>query len=194
MIYGMGVVKGMILTLKHVFRPAITVNYPEQEREVPARARTNLLWFEERCTGCSTCAQACPDGCILVETSPRSDGTLEIDRYEIDFRICMYCGLCTEACPYQAIQAGGRYNDAVYLFENMYRDRDTLTGEAQKYLAETDGRYPNGQLQDSIPLITSMPTARSRVDVSGLDETPGPQRLQGRHNSPIRIAPKEEVN
>ena len=69
MIYGMGVVKGMLLTLKHVFRPAITVNYPEQQREVPARARTNLLWFEERCTGCSTCAQACPDGCILVETS-----------------------------------------------------------------------------------------------------------------------------
>ena len=187
MIYGMGVVKGMLLTLKHVFRPAITVNYPEQEREVPARARTNLLWFEERCTGCSTCAQACPDGCILVETSPRSDGTLEIERYEIDFRICMYCGLCTEACPYQAIQAGGRYNDAVYLFENMYRDRDSLTEEAQKYLTETDGRYPNGQSQDSIPLITSMPTARSRVDVSGLEEAPGPQRLQGRHNSPIRI-------
>ena len=26
---------------------------------------------------------------------------------EIDFRICMYCGLCTEACPYEAIQPGG---------------------------------------------------------------------------------------
>ena len=76
----------------------------------------------------------------------------------------------------------------------MYRDRDSLTEEAQKYLTETDGRYPNGQSQDSIPLITSMPTARSRVDVSGLEEAPGPQRLQGRHNSPIRIAPKEEID
>ena len=192
MIYGMGVVKGMLLTLKHVFRPAITVNYPEQQREVPARARTNLLWFEERCTGCSTCAQACPDGCILVETSPREDGTLNIERYEIDFRICMYCGLCTEACPYQAIQAGGRYNDAVYIFENMYRDRNALTKEAQEYLSGTNGAYPNGQQQDSEPLLTSMPTARSRVNVSGLGESAGPQRLQGRHNSPIPIAPKNE--
>ena len=173
----------MLLTLKHVFRPAITVNYPEQQREVPVRARTNLLWFEERCTGCSTCAQACPDGCILVQTSPRPDGTLNIDRYEIDFRICMYCGLCTEACPYQAIQAGGRYDDAVYIFENMYRDRDALTREAQTYLAGTSGRYPNGQVQEAIPLITALPTARSRVEVAGASGPFGPQRLPGRHDS-----------
>jgi NADH-quinone oxidoreductase chain I len=180
MAYGIGVAKGMLLTLQHVFRPPITVNYPEQQREVPVRARTNLLWFEERCTGCSTCAQACPDGCILVQTAPREDGTLEIERYEIDFRICMYCGLCTEACPYQAIQSGGRYDDAVYVFENMYRDRDTLTREARTYLHEHDGRYPNGQTQDENPLLTSMPTARSRVDVAGEDGPLGPQHFARR--------------
>jgi formate hydrogenlyase subunit 6/NADH:ubiquinone oxidoreductase subunit I len=180
MAYGKGVVKGMLLTLQHVFKPPITVNYPEYQREVPVRARTNLLWFEERCTGCSTCAQACPDGCILVQTSPREDGTLEIERYEIDFRICMYCGLCTEACPYQAIQAGGRYDDAEYIFENMYRNRETLTSEAQQYLTSTDGRYPNGQTQNENPLITAMPTARSRIDVAGAVGPLGPQHLAAR--------------
>ncbi len=180
MAYGTGVMRGMLMTLRHVFRPAITVDYPEQQRDIPVRARTNLLWFQERCTGCSTCAQACPDGCILVETAPRADGTLEIVRYEIDFRICMYCGLCTEACPYQAIQAGGRYDDAVYVFENMYRDRDALTREAQAYLKSSDGRYPNGQEQELIPLVTSMPTARSRVPVAGAGGPFGPQRLPGK--------------
>ena len=178
--YGMGIVRGMLVTLQHLARPPITVNYPETERNVPERARTNLLWFEERCTGCSTCAQACPDGCILVQTSPRADGTLNIDRYEIDFRICMYCGLCTEACPYQAIQSGGRYDDAVYVFENMYRDRDALSREAQEYLRSKGGRYPNGQTQDQNPLRTSMPTARSRVPVAGVDGPFGPQRLPGK--------------
>jgi NADH-quinone oxidoreductase subunit I len=178
--YGMGVVRGMVVTLQHVFRPPITVNYPEYQRDIPVRARTNLLWFEERCTGCSTCAQACPDGCILVETAPRTDGTLEIKRYEIDFRICMYCGLCTEACPYQAIQAGGRYDDAQYLFEDMYRDRVALTNEAQRYLEKTAGRYPNGQTQEMNPLRTSMPTARSRVNVAGVGGPFGPQRLPGK--------------
>ena len=177
MAYGLGVVKGMLLTLQHVFKPPITVNYPEYERDIPVRARTNLLWFEERCTGCSTCAQACPDGCILVQTSPREDGTLEIERYEIDFRICMYCGLCTEACPYQAIQAGGRYNDAQYIFENMYRNKESLTNEAKEYLKSTDGEYPNGQTQEDNPLITATPTARSRVNTAGVDVPIGHQRL-----------------
>ncbi len=180
MAYGVGIARGLIVTFKHIFKPPITVSYPEEERRVPVRARTNLLWFEERCTGCSTCAQACPDGCILVQTSPRADGTLNVDRYEIDFRICMYCGLCTEACPYQAIQAGGRYDDAVYVFEHMYRDRTALTREAQLYMEKTGGRYPNGQEQAQQPLVTEMPTARSRVPVAGADGPFGPQHLHSR--------------
>ena len=175
--YGTGVMRGMLLTLRHIIRPPITVEYPEVERNVPERARTNLLWFEERCTGCSTCAQACPDGCILVQTSPRDDGSLNIERYEIDFRICMYCGLCTEACPYQAIQSGGRYDDAVYVFEDMYRDREALTREAQAYLEGSDGRYPNGQTQEENPLRTALPTARSRVPAAGASGPFGPQHL-----------------
>ena len=112
---------------------------------MPPRARTNLLWFDERCTGCSTCAQACPDGCILVATSPREDGSLNKDRYEIDFRLCMFCGLCVEACPFEAIQAGGPFDDAVYVFDDMYRDKDTLTRMAQAYLESHDYTYPNGK-------------------------------------------------
>ena len=108
------------------------------------------------------------------------DGTLNIDRYEIDFRICMYCGLCTEACPYQAIQAGGRYDDAVYVFENMYRNRESLTREAKTYMAKTDGRYPNGQTQELSPTRTEMPTAKSRIPGAGVDGPFGPQHLHSR--------------
>ena len=143
--YGLGIAKGLLMTLRHLFRRPFTVQYPEEVRHVPPRARTNLLWFDERCTGCSTCAQACPDGCILVATSPREDGSLNKDRYEIDFRLCMFCGLCVEACPYEAIQAGGPFDDAVYVFDDMYRDKDTLTRMAQAYLESHDYTYPNGK-------------------------------------------------
>ncbi len=142
--YGIGIARGMMVTIKHLRRPPFTVQFPEETRPIPPRARTNLLWFEERCTGCSTCAQACPDGCILVDTSQSPDGTRSIDRYEIDFRICMYCGLCTEACPYQAIQSGGRLDDAVYDFEGMYKNKHALTALAQEYLAAHNQTYPNG--------------------------------------------------
>ena len=143
--YGLGVLRGMAITLRRAFTAPITVQYPEEERIIPLRARTNLVWFEERCTGCSTCAQACPDGCILVETSPGEDRSFNVERYEIDFRLCMYCGLCVEACPYEAIQAGGPLDDAAVVFDHLHRNKETLTGLAQRYLQENGNVYPNGR-------------------------------------------------
>ncbi|MCH7838370.1 MAG: 4Fe-4S binding protein [Chloroflexi bacterium] len=153
--YGLGIAKGMWVTFKHIFKPTFTIQYPEEVRPIPQNARTNLVWFEERCTGCSTCAQACPDGCILVATSPAEDGSLNIDRYEIDFRICMYCGLCTEACPYDAIQSGGTWKDVTDDFDSMYRDKQALTKFAHEHLKESGFQYPNGMQapQDVIKLI-----------------------------------------
>ena len=86
-----------------------------------------------------------PDGCILVHTAPNPDGTLEKLRYEIDFRICMYCGLCVEACPYQAIQCGGTMEDAVYEFDTMYKDKHDLTRLAHEFLRRNGYEYPHGQ-------------------------------------------------
>ena len=164
--FGTGIAKGMMVTLRTLFRTPFTTQYPEEIRPVPVNARTNLLWFEERCTGCSTCAQACPDGCILVQTSPREDGSLNVDRYEIDFRLCMYCGLCVEACPYEAIQAGGPLNDATYDFNSLYRDKHRLTEMAQEHLHGHDWTYPNAKKaprRDEKPLHVGLPVERDRT-------------------------------
>jgi NADH-quinone oxidoreductase subunit I len=163
-VYGLGIAKGLFTTLKHLIRPPFTVQYPEEMRPIPPRARTSLLWFEERCTGCSTCAQACPDGCILVVTSPAENGSLNKDRYEIDFRICMYCGLCTEACPYRAIQPGGPVEDVAYDFHHLYRDKHALTRMAHKYLREHDFIYPHGERapREVIELVQAQETASIR--------------------------------
>jgi NADH-quinone oxidoreductase subunit I len=75
---------------------------------------------------------------------PDAEGRRNIDRYEIDFRICMYCGLCTEACPYEAIQPGGPLDDAVTVFDEMYRDKHALTRMAETFLQTHENTYPNG--------------------------------------------------
>lgn len=51
MAYGTGIAKGMGLTLRSLFRPVATIEFPEEVRPIPVYARTNLVWFEERCTG-----------------------------------------------------------------------------------------------------------------------------------------------
>jgi ferredoxin len=66
---GLGIVKGMALTLRRFFEPKVTVRYPEVRVDVPHkfRGRLQLLydeWGTLKCETCFQCAQACPIECI----------------------------------------------------------------------------------------------------------------------------------
>ncbi len=69
----------------------------------------------KNCTGCSKCALACPNKCIEMtpvdppiytwELQARAKGKepRPLKFPEIYFGRCMFCGLCTEACPFEAL-------------------------------------------------------------------------------------------
>lgn len=66
---GLGIAKGMALTLRRFFEPKATIMYPEDRRDVPPkfRGRLQLLydeWGTLKCETCFQCAQACPIECI----------------------------------------------------------------------------------------------------------------------------------
>jgi ferredoxin len=66
---GLGIAKGMALTLRRFFEPKATIMYPEQPADVAAkfRGRLQLLydeWGTLKCETCFQCAQACPIECI----------------------------------------------------------------------------------------------------------------------------------
>lgn len=66
---GLGVVKGMILTLRRMFQAPVTIRYPEVPADVAVhyRGRLQLLYDEHgalKCETCFQCAQACPVECI----------------------------------------------------------------------------------------------------------------------------------
>ena len=66
---GLGLAKGMALTLRRFFEPKVTVKYPEDRRDPPHkfRGRLQLLydeWGTIKCETCFQCAQACPIECI----------------------------------------------------------------------------------------------------------------------------------
>ena len=116
--YGTGIAKGMLVTLTNLMRRPFTVQYPEERLPQHPRFRgEDFVWFEERCTGCASCAKACPMGIIRIVTEPSGRQTPEGERYglkvfDIELARCMFCGLCVEACPYDAIHLGSGFERA----------------------------------------------------------------------------------
>ena len=120
-IYLWNIAKGMIITLKHLFKKKATISYPEEKRPFSAVFRgLHVLNRDEegreRCTACGLCAVACPAEAITMEAAEREIGEENLyreekyaARYEINMLRCIFCGLCEEACP----------KDAIYLTETF---------------------------------------------------------------------------
>ena len=100
--------QGMGLTLKYMFKPKYTVNYPFEKfpQSVRFRGLHALRRYpngEERCIACKLCEAVCPALAITIDAEPREDGSRRTTRYDIDLFKCIYCGFCEEACPVDAI-------------------------------------------------------------------------------------------
>ncbi|MGD0122881.1 MAG: NAD(P)H-dependent oxidoreductase subunit E [Candidatus Limnocylindrales bacterium] len=69
LIPGLGIAKGMALTMRRFFAPKATIQYPEAQPDVAVRFRGRLqLLYDElgniKCETCFQCAMACPVECI----------------------------------------------------------------------------------------------------------------------------------
>jgi NADH-quinone oxidoreductase subunit I len=170
---GMGMLRGMGVTMRVAIRGPVTVQYPDRRvgllgaakrarmgpftyvRKHPVRALKATIglatvrdridqdsrfrgqdfnWYVERCTGCASCAKFCPLGIIKIETSASGQQSSEgevynIDVFDIDIGRCMFCGICVEACPYDALHMGSDFERGNYRRQGLVLDSETLTSK-----------------------------------------------------------------
>ncbi len=88
----------MLVTFKHIFKKAFTVQYPEERLELPKRSRGLHVYDASRCLGCGACARACPNKCIELKVSTTPEGKKKIEEFNIYLGRCMFCGLCIDYC------------------------------------------------------------------------------------------------
>src|SRR5438045_5931416 len=139
----MGLFDGFKVTMSQVFRPRVTVPYPEKKRPKPLRfhGRHVLNRYEdgmEKCIGCELCAGVCPARCIYVRgaDNPPDDPVSPGERYgfvyEINYLRCIHCDLCVEACPAEAITDSK-------LFEFSFTDRADAIYTKAELVVDHDG-------------------------------------------------------
>ncbi len=111
-------IKGLVITLKNCFMPAITLQYPTQKQPMNERFRGLADLRPEKCITCYQCVKICPTACLsLTHKQEEKKKTLETFKYNME--LCCFCGLCQQVCPTGAIYLNGLYEIAVY-------DRDKL--------------------------------------------------------------------
>jgi len=132
--FGTGMLKGLAVTILHIFRRPSTSQYPEQRLNISRRSRGNeLIWDREKCTGCATCAKACPQGVIEIVTSTdMTDNKYKVETYRVDTGYCIMCGLCVEACPYDALYLGYSFEKAKYRRGEFVQTNDELKESPQR--------------------------------------------------------------
>ncbi len=113
-VWGTGILNGMRITLRNMLRGPITLQYPHEKLELPERARWAVQMKREddgshRCTACLACEKACPDFIIDISVTTGEDRSKHIDRWRYEIGACMMCGLCVEACPFDALEMGHDY-------------------------------------------------------------------------------------
>jgi len=91
---------------------------------------------EESCTVCMLCVRECPDWCIEIDSHtetmpadethrrPRTEAVL--DRFAIDFALCMYCGICVEVCPFEALFWSPEFEYGEHRIADLLHDKDRL--------------------------------------------------------------------
>ena len=157
--YIKSILKGMSLTLKHLFSshkrrvilPASddnyfknlqgtnTIQYPNQQLPIPEVGRYQLDVEMDDCIVCDLCAKVCPVDCIDIEAikatsaiGQTSDGTtkrLYAAKFDIDMAKCMYCGLCTIVCPTECIIMTNTYDRSVVELKDLTYEFSDMTPE-----------------------------------------------------------------
>ncbi len=98
-------------------------------------AHSSIALIEDRCTSCMICARECPTWCITLTSHleqsvpapgarPRTHNVL--DTFTIDWALCMYCGVCIEQCPTDALEWSGSRVPSADRLVDLVHDRGLL--------------------------------------------------------------------
>lgn len=124
--------KGLKVTFINLWRPKVTLLYPEQKWNLPDNYRgmpvlpVDQKTGKERCLACGSCARVCPEQIITIEHEVGEDKKRKLKSFKLDVSRCMFCGLCAEACPTKGLVTSKLYELSSFTREQMVFNLDQL--------------------------------------------------------------------
>lgn len=145
--------QGFIVTLDHMNRLPMTIQYP-YEKLIPSERFRGRIHFEfDKCIACEVCVRVCPINLPVVDWELRKKlKKKQLKSYSIDFGICIFCGNCVEYCPTNCLSMTEEYELSTYDRHELNYDQIAL------------GRLPISIVEDStIEIISNLTSLSKRV-------------------------------
>jgi Ni,Fe-hydrogenase III small subunit/formate hydrogenlyase subunit 6/NADH:ubiquinone oxidoreductase subunit I len=125
---------------KTVSTGIVTANYPDEKPQVSENFRGRPSFDFEKWRDARPAAEVCPTGAISV--SDQGD----MRKVRVDYGLCVFCGLCAEASPDQAVRMTQEFELAT-----TARDRLVLSAEYELSADRTHRRLRNVNRQFASP-------------------------------------------
>jgi NADH-quinone oxidoreductase subunit I len=112
----LSIVHGLAVTLRNALRPGVTRDYPARRTYIYPRFRGRMIHkrgedHRPKCTACLACQKACPTLAIPEIAGDEKKGReRRAKAYLWDASRCLFCNLCVDACPFDAIELGQEYS------------------------------------------------------------------------------------
>nr|YP_009562268.1 NADH-plastoquinone oxidoreductase subunit I [Trichomanes trollii]QAV57625.1 NADH-plastoquinone oxidoreductase subunit I [Trichomanes trollii] len=130
--------QGFVVTLDHLNRLPVTIQYP-YEKLIPSERFRGRIHFEfDKCIACEVCVRVCPINLPVVDWKLiKNIRKKQLKSYSIDFGVCIFCGNCVEYCPTNCLSMTEEYELSTYDRHELNYDQVAL------------GRLPLSVSQDS---------------------------------------------
>src|SRR5918996_1184556 len=156
---------------------------------------------EANCTVCWKCSRECPDWCIYIEThkethDPASGGKARsvkvLDRFAIDYALCMYCGICVEVCPFDALFWSPEFEYSEYDIVELVHEKEKLEEWTYTVLPPPELEEGAEPAQEVAPpsTVAAPPTAPARAIAA---EPPAPSGAAPTTDQPANVAAAAHV-
>ena len=193
---------GMKVTWKHLFVPAVTIQYPEERVPMVERARNRLFVNMDDCIGCKQCETACPVNCIEIETvkglptdtlgltSNGKKKALWVTKFEIDIAKCCYCQLCVFPCPTECIVMTDVYEFSEFDRNDLNYNFASLTDTEVKKKKENFEKF---QAEKEAQKIAAA-KAKAEAEAKKAEEAEKEKKTEDTKGDQSKDAPNSENN
>ena len=152
--------RAMAATFRQALRSPTTEQFPKEQRARPERYRSSFALIhdehgDEACIGCLACERICPSRVISLRPGPKAESPNTgkkrgwCEDFTLDLNACIFCELCVQVCPVDAIvmtrekeTPGYSREDLVLTMDKLYANEKSKTATWANGTILMDGQDP----------------------------------------------------